>query len=358
MTDGQFLFAVFAGLYILECVRLLPLHARLCRGRAEGRWRLQAPMRELGGRGRALLLLRPFPPLPAHFSTMPWPFVPRGDWLEVTDENGKKQQIGWAEIEPRADGGVLWLNRHVSVPLLSEEHARDSSRRLIEWQAMNAARRDEAFLRHAAETLDARKTGEMAAALAARTRALRSNGAWIFLWCFGVVAGIHAWYGETPRLWAALAGLSVMQLMQAVMFWRETRRESGIRQRFWKTLAIALLPQHSIRASDHFCRAAGNVSHPLAARELLQEEDFHALAARMWREARYRKGWQVADEPSPIEAAALLRFFKQEKIDVASLEAAPAHDGSSGGYCPRCHTLFQSNGGACSDCGGVDLKAF
>lgn len=358
MTDGQLLFAVFAGLYLLECVRLLPLHARVCRGRAKGRWRLQAPPRELGGRGRALLLLRPLPPLEAHFLTMPWLFIPRGEHLEVTDENGKRRQLRWEEIGPSTDGSTLWLSPQLSVPLLSEEHAKDAERRLIEWKAMSAGGRDEAFLRHAAETLDAKKTAEQSASLTERTAALRSNGAWILVWCFGVVAGIHAWFGETPRLWAALAGLALLQIVQTVMFWREARRESGIKHRFWKSLAIALLPQHSIRAADHFCRAVSFVPHPLAARELMREPDFLALAARTWCEARYRKGWQATDEPLPIEAIALQRFFRREKIDVSALEAAPAHDGASGGYCPRCHTLFQSSSGECPDCGGVELKAF
>ena len=359
MTDGQLLFAVFAGLYLLECVRVLPLNARVCHGRAKERWHLQSPLRELSGRGRALLLLRPLPPFDAHFITMPWLFVPRGGQLEVIDGNGRTREIDWSKIDASSAGGTLWLNRELSVPLLSEEHANEWERRITEWRALDAAERDDAFLCHAAETLDAKKTAELSSTLTERTRALRSNGAWILVWCFGVIAGVYAWLGEAPQLWAALAGLVLMQSMQAVIFWRAAGREGGIiKHRFWKALAIALMPQHSIRAADNFRTTSGIVPHPLATRELLREKDFHALMVRTWREARYRKRWEAPDEPLPIEAIALQRFFKREKIDGAFLEAAPARDGSSEGYCPRCHTLFQSSAGECADCEGVGLKAF
>jgi ribosomal protein L40E len=117
------------------------------------------------------------------------------------------------------------------------------------------------------------------------------------------------------------------------------------------------MPQHSVRAADHLCRAITLVPHPLAARLLLDPGEFLAAAQRFWREARFHKGWQSAGT-LPLEAVALECFFKSSNTDIATLEKAPERDHTSVSYCPRCLAQFQLAAGECRDCEGVELRAF
>lgn len=357
MTDGQLLFAVFAALYLIECLRLLPMQAWICSGRVEGRWRARPMSSLIGGRGWALALLRPLPPFDAHFIALPWIFVPRADGLLVRDGTGSARIVEWKAVEPVADESSLRVSGSIVVRLPSAKASAGWCDRLRGWTQLDASKREKAFLQFAADSLDTQAVKQMAETSVERTRALRSNAMWIMVWCFGVVSGIHAWYGETPRLWIALGGLFVMQLMQAGIFWSASRQEPAITHRFWKTLAIALLPQHSIRAADHFFRATSVVPHPLAARALLDDESFLNLARIFWREARFQPGCDVGAEP-PLEAQALHRFFKRADVPVESLEQPPVHDGASAFYCPKCLGQFLSGVKECRDCGGIHLRPF
>lgn len=360
MTDGQLLFAVFAALYLFECLRWIPTHSWICAERAGGRWRLRHPSRNLSARGIGAVLLDPLPPFGACFVAMPWLFVPERDHLVVRDDNHAATRIPWEKIDPRADGSSVILAGLAVARMPSESLATEWCGRLREWAAMPESERENSFLDHAAKSLDAEALKEASTALAERTRLLHANAGLILIWCFGVVSGVYAWYGETPLLWIALIVLLGLQITQAVLFWRATRSNGhgpAIPHRFWKTLSTALLPQHSVRAGDHICRAVTSVPHPLAARLLLDPAEFLTCARRFWREARFQKGWQTTDA-LPLEAIALDRFFKSSDTDIATLEEAPPRDHTSVSYCPRCLAQFQLTDGECRDCEGVELRAF
>lgn len=360
MTDGQLLFSVFAALYLIECLRWIPAHSWICVERAQGRWHFRRPSKNFAAHGIGAVLLAPLPPFRAHFVVMPWLFVPERDHLAVHHEGRATMRVAWDRINPRTEGGSIILAGLAVVRMTSESLAAEWCTRLHEWAAMPEMDREKSFLDHAAKSLDAERLKETAIALAGRTRSLRANAALILLWCFGGVSAIYAWYGETPLLWCALLALLGLQVTQAIMFWRATRgtdHRSPVPHRFWKTLSAALLPQHSVRAADHICRAVPVVPHPLAAMLLLDPVEFLADARRFWREARFRKGWQTNDA-LPLEAMALAQFFKSSHTGIATLEEGPPHDHTSLSFCPRCLAQFQLAAGECLDCEGVELQAF
>lgn len=360
MTDGQLLFAVFAALYLIECLRWIPSHSWICVERAHGRWHFRRASKNFSARGIGAVLLSPLPPFRAHFVATPWLFVPERDHLVVRNEGGVTTRIAWDKINPSADGSSIILAGLAMVRMPSDSLAAEWCIRLCEWPAMPESDREKSFLDHAARSLDADAVQETANILAGRTRLLHANAALILIWCFGVVSGIYAWYGETLRLWIALLALLGLQITQAILFWRATRsaaQENKVRFRFWKTLAAALMPQHSVRAADHICRAVTIAPHPLAARLLLDPGEFLIDAQRFWREARFKKGWQSAGA-FPLEAIALERFFKSSNTDIATLENAPERDHTSVSYCPRCLAQFQLAAGECRDCEGVELRPF
>ena len=360
MTDGQLLFAVFAALYLIECLRWIPSHSWICVERAHGRWHFRHASKNFSARGIGAVLLSPLPPFRAHFVAMPWLLVPDRAHLVVRDEGGATTRIAWDKINPSADGSSVTLAGLAVVRMPSDSLAAEWFARLREWAAMPESDREKSFLDHAAKSLDADALQETAKTLSERTRLLHANASLILIWCFGVVSGIYAWYGETLRLWVALLVLLGLQITQAILFWRATRKavqETKVRHRFWKTLAAALMPQHSVRAADHICRAVNSVPHPLAARLLLDPGAFLIDAQRFWREARFQKGWRSADA-LPLEAIALECFFKSSGLDIATLEKTPERDHTSVSYCPRCLAQFELAAGECRDCEGVELRPF
>lgn len=360
MTDGQLLFAVFAALYLIECLRWIPSHSWICVGRTGGRWAFRRPSKNFSARGTGGVLLAPLPPFRAHFVAMPWLFVPEDDHLCVRDDGQAMTRIAWENVKPRAEASFVMLSGMTVVRMPSESLAAEWSGRLREWAALSVVEKEQSFLDHAAKTLDADAVEKTAARLTGRTRALHVNASLILFWTFGVVSGVYGWWGETATLWIALLVLLGLQITQAILFWRATRDaepDARVSYRFWKALSIALMPQHSVRAADHICRAGSRAPHPLAARLLLDPADFMTKARSFWRAARFQNGCQ-ATNALPLEAVALERFFQANEIDISTLEEVPTRDHGSGSYCPRCLAQFQLASGECSDCGGVELRAF
>lgn len=361
MTDGQLLFIVFAALYLIECVRWLPAPSWVCIEGDGGRWHFRRPSVNAGARGGGMFFLSPLQPCGTHVVMTPWIFVPAADGLLVRGEDGTATRIAWEKLDPHADDSLIVIPGHTPVLMPGHTLAAEWSARLCEWRGMDDAARTRAFLTHAAQSLDAGAFQKLGTALAARTRLLRGNGAMIFVWCFGVVSALHAWFGEDSRLWLALALLLVMQIVQAFLFVRATREAvpggTTVAHRFWKALSITLLPQHSALAANQVCRACTAAFHPLAAHGIVDDAAFIGHARRFWRLARYEGG--ARDEDAlPIEAVALKRFFKSAGIDLATLDEAPARQPGSAKWCPRCHAQYQAGAHECPDCAGVVLREF
>ncbi|MES2505372.1 MAG: hypothetical protein V4599_01630 [Verrucomicrobiota bacterium] len=350
MTDGQSLLLLFVALYLLECLRWLPPRSLLLLGHGSS-WQARRPFQpvELAGGSPALLAF--LPPLQAHVTTLPWLLVPAADGLEVRADRLRPLLLPWERLSPRTEGRTLHLAPGHRVRCLSEEQARQAQQQVQQWIPLAQEAREADFLRHAEATLKSDPLTGHAEALTGRTRLLRGLGSLIFLWTFGVLVALYRWLGDdVEMLWAA-GVLFVLQFTQAVVFFRRAR---GLPYRFWKTLAIALLPQHAMRAADHFCQVAMPLpSHPLAARSLLGNEAWKKLAAQMWKQTRYQPA-ATAD----LQSRALESFLDQQGLAVADLEPAPAQQTGSALYCPGCQAQFQAGASRCQDCGGIELRAF
>lgn len=352
MTDGQWLFTVFAALYLLECVRWLPGTAVVLTG-AGSFWQTRRPVAPIQLAQLKPLLLPILPPQPLHLITLPWPLAPCDTGLEVcgTDDS-RSAIIAWDELSPEVEGPQLHLCPTHRLRLPDEKLAAEWQQRLVAWKGMNDTARAQDFLKFARRTLDSEALTKTAARLSEQSRALRWLAASIFVWTFGVITGIYRWFGEGPEVLAAAAGLFVLLWAQAVVFWRAAKRgQPGLRHRFWKTLAIAFLPQHAMRAADLLCRAEVTNAHPLASHGLLEEAAWRRLAVDFWKAARY--GF---DRSAPLQLQALETCFRHHGLDPAELEAAPVRESGSEAYCPRCLAQFRTAAAVCQDCGGITLR--
>ncbi|TDU66097.1 hypothetical protein EI77_03834 [Prosthecobacter fusiformis] len=350
MTDGQYLLLLFVALYLIECVRWLPPRSQMLTG-SGSHWRGHRPFQPITLGGRSPALLSFLPPLQVHLVTLPWQLIPAAEGLEVNLDDRHPHLLPWEEVKPRVEGRTLHLSPRLPVRCLSEAHALQAQQQVQQWMTFSQEEREASFLASAHQSLQAGPITDLAASLSSRTRALRHLGSFIFVWTFMVIVALYRWLGEgVAVLWAAGA-LLLWQLTQAILFYR---RSQGIPWRFWKTLAIALLPQQAMRAADHFADAAVSLpSHPLAPRALLGDAAWRLLAKRYWKQARYRSG-----STAVLQSRILEDYLEKEGYPVSEIDAPPAPQLGSVSYCPSCQAQFQAGAALCKDCGGVELRPF
>jgi len=260
--------------------------------------------------------------------------------------------LPWDSLAPAAEGPKLHLGAGLAVRLGDARLAKEWEKRLTAWRGMSEQAREKDFLKFARRSLEAKNATPTAARLTAQTRMLRWQGGVVFLWTFGVVTGVYRWFGDGLEVLAAGGALFLMLWLQAIVFWRVARRvEPRLPHRFWKTLAMAFLPQQAMRAADQICRAQPFLCHPLAAHELLDAETWRSLAVRFWNQARHGHA-----KSAELQRRALEAFFSQRGIAPSELEEVPKREEGSAAFCPRCLAQFRQADGVCQDCGGVALK--
>ncbi len=354
MTDGQSLLLLFVALYFIECLRWLPGSCRLLIG-SGGYWILRKPFQPVELAGGSPGLLGVLPPLQCHIRTQPWQLIPAAAGLELQAEDRLPQLVSWAEVRPVVDGRMLHIGPRHKIRCLSDGHARLARQQVESWLTLSQEAQEQDFLRSAEASLQAAPVKAQAAQTSEKTKRLRHLGAVIFVWAFMVIVALYRWLGDDVEVLWAGAGLLVLQAVQAVLFYRAAQ---GLPHRFWKALAVALLPQHAMRAADLLSDApeqnlAALPPHPLAARALLGDAAWKKLACQFWKQVRYQPS-----ATTDLKCRALEAFFEQEKLPLAELETAPVQQPGSAMFCPSCHAQFQAGAKVCQDCRGVELKPF
>ncbi|MDZ4404220.1 hypothetical protein [Prosthecobacter sp.] len=354
MTDGQTLFAVFALLYLIECLRLMPSTAWMAAGSVKSRWSTIRPWMRFQIAGGSPLLLSAWPPLQAHTLALPWLFIPEHEVLRVRLTDRMIVNISWEKLALRVEEATLHLDSATSVRLASSAQAQTWLQRLAEWRDLAPEKRRDAFLQHARASLDTQAAKQTAAEAAKRTRSLRRLATLHFIWCFGVISVIYHRFGDSLLVLGGAAVLLVLQIIQSWLFLCTTRQMKAlIPYRRWRALGIAFLPQLAMRAADVVSLATNHEPpHPLAWRVLLDEKFWLQTARQFWREARYVPGWSHNDSMPP-EAEALQTFFRHENIAEADYDPPSA---AKLPVCPRCGAEFQTGIATCKDCGGVELR--
>lgn len=357
MTDGQTLFAIFALLYLVECLRLQPPTLWVAAGWRKSGWKTLRPWARLKVGQSSPLLLSVLPPLPAYTFAHLWLFIPEDAGLRVLIGESQTVLVPWEQVTPRAEESTLHVDSHTRLSLLNATLAKVWEKRLGEWRDDAPEGRRASFLKYAADSLDTAKAEETARTSADHTRTLRFHGELLFLWCFGVISAVYHRFGDGPLVLYSAGALILLQFVQAWFFLRATASlKTQMPHRVLRAVGIALLPQASMRAADGVCLAMAETEeppHPVAWRRLLDEQQWRTMARQFWREARYVPGWMTQTDHLPVTAQALLTFFEQEQIATEVYDPLPS---STLPTCPRCGAEFQAGVARCQDCGGVELR--
>jgi hypothetical protein len=354
MTDGQTLFAVFALLYLIECLRLMPSTAWMAAGASKAGWSTLRPWMRWQIGGGSPLLLSPLPPMQAHALALPWLFVPDEAALRVRLTDSMSVHVAWDKLAPRVEESTLHLDAATQVRLPSKALAERWRRRLEEWRGLKPDQRRSAFLKYAGTTLDTEPVSKNAVETAQLTRSLRLLATIHFIGCFGVMSVLYHRFGDSLIVLAAAGVLLLLQFIQSWLFLHSTRKnKTAVPHRRWRALGIAFLPQLAMRAFDALnLTTDAEPPHPLAWRGLLDEKRWRENAQSFWREARYVPGWSQ-NESLTLEAEALQKFFRHEGIAEADYDPPATAKLPT---CPRCGAEYQSGMTACADCGGVELR--
>ncbi|MES2596960.1 MAG: hypothetical protein V4662_16570 [Verrucomicrobiota bacterium] len=355
MTDGQWLFILFALLYLAECLRLAPAGAWLLMtvGSEGTLRRVFAP---LDFAGRRILVLPVLPPQPVHAVMQPWQLLPCASGLEVLNDGGRPEAlIPWAEVKPVAVNRVLNVGRGQRVLFHHADLAAAMAERVRKWCALSEEARGQDFEKHARATLDVQNVTAHMAESTKLTRRLRHVSLGIFLLCFGVIPVVYRWFGDSREVLAAAGVLALLMWVQTVLFWRAAGDlpKGRVPYRFWKTLPMFFLPQFGLRASDHLMESRWMEAHPLSAWSALTEAERLKLSRYFWKAACH-----LSAASADLQQRLLRAFWKQQAFDEAKLEEVPERQPGSAAYCPRCSAQFRDAAMLCQDCGGVPLKPF
>jgi hypothetical protein len=351
MTDGQWLFTLFLVLYLVESLRLQPKSAWLLTGRD----RLSRPFLPLDFAGRHLLLLPILPPFQAFGNLRSWELVPCADGLELLDaQNGQHHVLSWDGLNPTCDGSKLILSEEKVLHCVNQASATGWQERVLRWKKLPQAAREKDFLKLAVKTLDNAALCVSLKQITLQTRFLRLLGTLIFFTCFGVITVIYRRYGDGREVLIAAATLLSLQWLQALCFWRSSRRLSTpLKHRFWKALACAFLPQNAMRAADHLCEALSPEAHPLAAASSMGDSAKLALVRCFWKSIQHTSAASAA-----LQQRAFAAFLKAQNIQEDQLQEIPEKQPGSAAYCPRCLAQFRDAEARCKDCGDAALNAF
>ena len=369
MSPLATLFVAVVALYLIECLVLVPEDALVLVEGRRGRWRVARHGFALGALRRRLTLL---PPTAPHASVLVLPawtvsLAPSG--FGHRDERGASRSARNEELtRVGADGAsVRWPGG--AATLSSSRRAHWLARTLDALRATRDGARARAIESAIGELTDIAVARSRADELRSMVRSVRLFGVVLFAHLFVVWPAIVYWLGIGAVWPLILVELLVLEVLICRSYVRARRAlaATGPAAGGASVLTLALSPPAAARAAASLGRDLLGDMHPLTAvLTLCREEDARPLATRALREARFgaagaehdAAALRTEDEWFEARWTKALEGLVDRTVGLSSIANAPARDGESGSYCPRCWTQYASASGRCEECSGLALLAF
>lgn len=381
MTEVISLIAVLWILYLYECLFWPPAETVVFHSLGLGRWQWMSVSNWLAPLERGIFLGNPLPPLGGALS------VPRAGYAispdgvyawspEFARDPGLLQDADgfhatWQALGAvRSDGRIVFVGDTPFAKLPDAGAARRLSGLLKRLKDMPAAERSKAIDDANARRFDLAAATYRWSQLQSAARGLRvvCNLLFLTLMVAGPAASLTIGLGQTWWWWLPSAG--VFWLLVLVMFYAAHRSlypEDG-GERGEKLLNMFLLPVAAVRACDRLWFGALRGFHPLVVgRLVLPPEEYADFARQVLRAVQYMPpplspraplAAKIAGWATEHLQSAALGFAHSTGVNIAADAGAPvAADEECESYCPRCRTQYRRGTFACSDCGGVPLRA-
>ena len=394
MSELNQLLAVFAGIYLFDCVhwaRRETIGFRAWWGR---RPRIVAGEDMPGNENYGLVFAQPLPPFGRLFLTqihpVSWTRDGASSFVAHAPNPGTRAgQLGrfvsfgaptrTGDGEPRATAGRVetearrvLVGGRTFVEAGSERLARRIANSIATLRDTSPKQRDACIDRELEASLDAGAAAERVAAFERAVPTLRVACTLLWTVVF-VVFPLLAFTWGLALTWIALA--VAFAASQAFVTWSFVRAHRVLfptesRSRRGAAILIAVSPPVAMRAVDALSRDLLAEFHPLAvARALLARAEFEAFARRVLRDALHplpvrREG----DDPVLVAAdtswrertlAAFERFAEREGLEPSGWRGVPPGGGEEGAsYCPRCAEVHGTTPGTCGRCWDLPLVPF
>jgi hypothetical protein len=387
MREFLELLAVFAGIYLFDCIHWARRETVAFRSWWKQRAHVVAGEDMPGNQTHGIVLAQPLLPFGRVFLTQTFPLSLTKDAAvsfvtPATNPGPRPAQIGRTlQFETmRLDGSVsietearhVLVGKKIFVDAGSERLARRMADLITELGGLSPSKRDariDAELKHA---LDVRAIEARVSAFGPATADLRAacTGELVLVFVLTPVAGLVY---ELQNVWLPL--LASLVLAQAFIVWSFVRAHRALypeegKARRGHAILLSLSPPAAMRALDALSRDLLAEFHPLAAaRVLLDEDEFRAFAARVLRDAHHplpigREGTDAvvaaaAESWRQRTAGALERFARKNGVPDALWAAPPAREGEDCvTWCPRCVQQFTIASGTCARCWDLALHPF
>ena len=361
MTDGQWLLAIFAGFYLIECLHWLPLGCAVFKASARARrWSVSGPSAQLAAQNCGLAVAWPLPLLGNFLVAQPWLILPDEEGLSLSDGHPRTgERVSWSDVKPVVDQSNVVIAHGLRVRCATPRAARSLRDFLVEAKAAKLNPRRTLISEWWQNSLSLPR----AKAAARRYRIAASVLRWPcvlgFLVCFIYLPWLFWFFSGGVRVLAGFASLLLLNTLIAFT-WRALDRRLHPKcqaARWGQVLHLIFMPAHTLRALDLLGADALLGIHPLAAAGvMLSETDRQTFASQLWRRWNYAGTKDSARKIVPQVLPKLEANIKQQGLALSTLDAPPERPSNAASYCPQCHTQFDQPKATCESCAGVETR--
>ncbi|MBL8857331.1 MAG: hypothetical protein JNL28_02345 [Planctomycetes bacterium] len=376
------LLAVFAGIYLFDCVHWARREAIGFRAWYGRRMRVVSGAETAGNERFGVIFAQPLPMFGRLFITQAFPLSLTREVASSFVSSATNPGVRAAQVErlvrfdePHVvtlEARRVLVDDHVFVEAGSNRLARLTASLIAELKVLGPEGRAARIERWTRTMLDVGIVRERIEAFDGAARSVRHLclAEWLFVFAVTPIVGVS--FGLASSWLPLLAGLVVLQTAVTIAF---ARAHAGLypdekRARRSEVFLIALSPPSAMRAVDALSRDLLAEFHPLAAAcAFVPRDEFEELCERNLRDLLHPLPMaRVAADPAVRAAAAewqarmlaaLETFAQQEGVARALWrEPPPRFADDCLAYCPRCTRQFTVQSGTCERCQGLELVSF
>lgn len=380
MTDEQQLIIIMGVLYLLECLKWVPLNSIVLKSYNGYRFGVGIPSMIFGNAGGGLVFLNPLPPLGIYFKCYlnPVSISPKAIFSFISssfETNGRPNQSERLALLKEIKNIEIYnkeilINNELFVNCQSASIASKLKDLIEKLLLLSESDREIEIKSFINESFKKDAIEKKLRQFNKKTLFLKILCNLFFLYLFGIIP-YYIFYINLVNLYLPLLAIMICFtgaisiescFVERKIFGSHNQKQLG------RLLRLFLYPFAAVRALDDLSVRLFEEFNILACASLLcNHESFKDIAGKILRDLHYPV-IPVCPTDNP-DAKATEEWYRKEYTDIVEQFVSsngielkdlskPEMDlkDESGSYCPRCLTLYSMESGVCPDCIGVTLK--